>query len=55
MKDKNVYIKNIPKTIDEKELKERLLEYGPIINAHLFVEKLDKMIVSKGFGFVCFE
>jgi len=59
----NVYINNLPKSFDNKDLYELFEEYGEIISAKIEKEeKIEKVeseektvLVSKGFGFVCFN
>jgi len=59
----NVYVNNLPKSFDDKDLYKEFEKYGEIISAIVEkeekIEKVDnedkKVVSGKGFGFVCFK
>lgn len=48
----NVFVKNLPESVDDEELQKMFQEYGPVTSAVVMKDNEDK---SKGFGFVNFE
>ena len=60
-KDKNIYVKNLPTSVNDAEFAKVCGEFGKVLSARVFVDKVkdqnsnEIVSVSKGFGFVCFE
>jgi len=48
----NVFVKNLPETVDDDKLNQMFSAYGPITSAIIMKDEQDK---PKGFGFVNFE
>ena len=51
-KFKNVFVKNFGDVIDEGELREMFIKYGPINSVVIMTDMENK---SRGFGFVAFQ
>ena len=53
IKNANVFIANLPKTVDEEQLKSMFAPYGEIIRSKILVDH--QTGVSKGCGFILFS
>lgn len=49
----NLFVNNLPETIDDGQLSKMFEEYGKILSAKVFVDKFS--LKSRGFGFVSFS
>jgi RNA recognition motif-containing protein len=60
-KDKNIFVKNLPSSVNDAEFVKACSEFGKVLSARVFVDRVkdqntnELVSVSKGFGFVCFE
>ena len=58
-KDCNLYVKELPETVDDEKLKKGFEEFGKVVSAKVMMarkQEEDKVVfVSKKFGFVCFS
>jgi len=46
----NIYVGQLPNSVNEKELRELFMEYGEIVNVNLIMDRYSGR--SKGFGFI---
>ena len=53
IKNANVFIANLPKTVDEEQLKSMFAPYGEIVRSKILVDH--QTGVSKGCGFILFS